>query len=200
MCMGIYFQSYLSIIVKNNNQKGFIEIAIFATFLFFAIATVAVRHFNEYRKQQANISQSNSIRIVRDALQKYADINKNSFLQGKEIMYVNKQEEPDLNELKNLGFLTSSGYDMALQFGSGVATKIKVTGSVIDGFVYLTSSIKDRDGLPDSQRACAIARALGDIGICSSSGTPNIIGNSKIQKTNPVANMPAIVGALIYVK
>ena len=200
MCVGIYLQPFLINIVNKHTQSGFIEVAIFATILFFAIATVAVRHFNEHRKLQANISQSNSIRIVRDALQKYADVNKASFRQSKEIMYVNNQYAPDLKELKDLGFLTVSGYDMALQFGSGIATKVTLTNPpVIDGFVYLTSGVKDKDGQPDPQRACAIARALADIGICSSKSTPNILGNSKVQKPNPTG-LPAIVGALIYVK
>ncbi|WP_395398624.1 hypothetical protein ACHMW6_00295 (plasmid) [Pseudoduganella sp. UC29_106] len=185
---------------KPHRQGGFIGIAILGVALAFGAAAIALKFMNQVRNEQRMNNDSYPLRVVAGALAQYAKANKSSLVSNKEIMYVNDQYAPSLNELVNLGFLSTSGINAVSAYGTGLTTKIvypSPDGSVT-GYVFTTSSLKDAKGNPDSKRACAIANEIGDAGLCSSIANPASIGNNATQfVVNPA--QPARVGALIFV-
>jgi hypothetical protein len=183
-----------------TRQKGMaLEVTIIAAALFFSLAAVALK-FKQDRVISAKYeSEAYAISIVQSALQRYSAANKLNFTTGKEVMYVVDQYAPTITELRNLGFLSTNAESVSNPFGNAYATTLTVMGTgAVEGMVYLTGNIRDANGNPDQPHACAIARALGEAGICSSPNDPTRIGNSTTQRTN-ATGLPAIVGALIFV-
>lgn len=183
-----------------RHQHGTIEIALLGLLLFFACAWVTVNFQQGLRRTRDYRSQANSIAVVQSALQAYADSNKAAFQNGKTIMYINDQYAPTILELQTLGFLsTSAGTNLINPFGSSYAVKLKLEANKsITGMVYLTDSIRNAGGQPDQQRACGIAEALGDAGVCTAPASAAFLRNGTTQIANP-SGKPAIAGALIFV-
>lgn len=183
-------------------QRGFgIQIAMIGVVIFLGCAVVAMQFRKGYVKTQTTAVQANAIAIVQTALQSYVDANKDVFRQGKTIMYINDQNAPTVQNLIDLGFLTSSGTNLTNPFGSGYATKVQynAAANTITGLVYLTGNILNKKtGLPDHDYACAIARALGDSGLCTPPNNPSVLGHGAAQVPNPT-NLPAVVGASVFV-
>lgn len=183
-----------------TRQGGFLMLALLAALLFFAAATVFLDFRNQVVRQQQAKADAFPVNQVREALQKYAATNRQSFRDGKEIMYVADQYRPTIAELRNLGYLTATGVEINAPFGATYATTLKLepNGS-ISGMVYLTGNVRTAAGAPDQPRACRIAQALGDLGVCSNPGAPQFLGNSQVAQFANPTGLPAIFGALVFV-
>lgn len=182
-----------------NHQRGFSTIAILFVMLFFCVAYISLIWRGDILRLESYISQGSGLMQVRNALQKYAKANKDNFAQSKTIMYVENQFHPTIDELSRLGYFTSSGVDVN-PFGATYLTIVNYeqNGSVT-GMVYLNGSVKNSAGVIDPQRACGIAKALVDIGLCTNPVDPTMLGNRTMQTINPTGRLPAVIGALIYV-
>lgn len=171
-----------------------------AGIVFVAIAMLFTQFIRTVGAERRDQSQSNDIAIIKMAVQFYAVANKAAFQQGKTLMYVNDQYAPTLAELTSLGYLSATvGANTVNPYGSSFSIKISVKpNKAIEGLVYLNSSVIGSDGQPDQRRACRIARALLDSGVCTSPFNTAVLQNGQVQLPNP-SNQPAVVGALIYV-
>jgi len=184
--------------MKTKRERGFITIAILIALLFFGMATIALIWRSGIQRTEGFIADGSSLMQVRNALQKYAVANQQNFIQGKTVMYVNDQYAPTLTELSSLGYFTATGVDMN-PYGASYKTELtKQANNSITGKVYITGSVKDSTGAVDPRRACGIARALGDIGLCTNPVNNAMLGNLNTQVANPTG-LPAVVAALIYV-
>jgi hypothetical protein len=136
---------------------------------------------------------------VQRALEQYARVNQASFKAGETLMYINDQYAPTVAELRERGFLTASGPGVTAPWGSTFATTLKLQpGGAVTGAVYLKGSIRDADGVPDRTRACAVARSLRGIGLCTPPSNPAVLGNLMTTIPNPGAASGA-VGALVSI-
>lgn len=172
--------------------------AMLIVMLFFGMASIALIWRADIQRAERNIADGAGLMQVRNALQKYAKVNKASFAQGKTVMYVNDQYAPTIAELTNLGYFVATGTDIN-PYGASYQTRVtpQWDGSIA-GMVYLTGSVRNSAGAVDPQRACGIAKALGDVGICTNPVNTSMLGNRTTQIANPTG-LPAIIGALIYV-
>lgn len=183
---------------KTSRQSGFISMAILFVMLFFGVAYVALVWRGEILRLEAFVSQGAGLMQVRNALQKYAKANKSSFASGKTVMYVNDQYAPTIAELTDLGYFVATGTEIN-PYGSSFRTQLTPQGNgSITGMVYLNGSVKNAAGAVDSRRACGIAKALGDVGLCTNPVNSAMLGNRTTQIANPTG-LPAVIGALIYV-
>lgn len=180
--------------------RGSIEISILAGVVFVACALLFAQFIRTVGADRNDQSQANDMAIIQMAVRSYAVANKAAFQQNKTLMYVNDQYAPTLAELTNLGYLSATaGANTVNPYGSTFAIKlIKKANNAIEGLVYLNSSVLGRDGQPDQLRACRIARALQDSGVCTSPFDSAVLQNGMAQVPNP-SNQPAVVGALVYV-
>jgi len=188
--------------MKRRFQHGMIEIALLGLLMFFVCAWITVHFQQSLHRARDYRSQANAIAVVQAALQAYAQTNKVAFQSGKTIMYIDDQYAPTITYLQNLGFLsTAAGTNVTDPFGSSYGMKLKLeSDQSISGMVYLTDSVRDRNGQPDQQRACSIAEALGDAGVCTAPADSTVLQNGRTP--SPIANpsgKPAVVGALIHV-
>ena len=181
-----------------ERETGFITIGILIALLFFGVASIALILRSDIQRYEALIAKGAGIMEVRNALQKYARTNQQNFVQGETVMYVNDQYAPTITELTNLGYFVATGVDTN-PYGATYRTKVKLeSNGSITGMVYLSGSVKNAAGAADPHKACGIAKALGDIGLCTNPVTNSMLGNRTTQVANPTG-LPAIVGALIYV-
>ncbi|GAB2881276.1 hypothetical protein GCM10027277_58020 [Pseudoduganella ginsengisoli] len=183
---------------KIISERGFISIAILISLIFFGMASIALIWRSDIQRAESYIAEGSGLMQVRNALQKYAVANQQNFIQGKTVMYVNDQYAPTLGELTSLGYFTSTGVDMN-PYGAGYITKLtKQANNSITGMAYINGSVKDSSGAVDQRRACGIAKALGDIGLCTNPVNSAMLGNLTTQIANPTG-LPAVVAAQIYV-
>lgn len=178
-----------------------IEIALLGLLLFFVCAWVTMHFQRSLGRTRDYRSQANAIAVVQAALQAYAQTNKVAFQTGKTIMYIDDQYAPTINYLQSLGFLsTAAGTNVTNPFGSGYGMKLKLEADhSITGMVYLTDSVRDAAGQPDQQRACGIAEALGDSGVCTAPANPAALQNGSVAPIVNPSGRPAVVAALIHV-
>lgn len=144
-------------------------------------------------------SDADNLKQVTQAVQYYAELNKDALIANKQIIGITNPNKPKLEELKNLNYLTSEGANIH-PFGSSYQTQVtaKPNGS-IEGFVYLATPIVDSEGKPDHRRACEIARQIGQNGFCSDFSSPTKIGNGSVFYDNPGGSIPASVVGYIFV-
>lgn len=187
-------------VFRRKSQVGMIEIALLGLVLFFTCAVMIIRFQQGLQLFRTEASHANAIAIVQSAVQSYAAANKSAFQTGKTIMYIDNQNAPTIAELQSLGFLdAAAGTNVVNPFGSTYAIKVSVQpNKSITGGVYLTSSVLDAAGQPDQARACGIARAFGDTGVCTAPNNSALLQNRTSQLANP-SGKPAVVGALIFV-
>lgn len=183
-----------------HREKGdALVAAIIAAFLFHVAAYAAMEWARTVRESRYYATEAMGLLHMQRALTQYAMANKAAFKLGNEIMFVNNQLAPTVDELRTLGFLSANGPEVTAPWGRTFATTltVKPTGA-IEGAVYLTGSIVDKAGNPDRARACGIAKALGRIGICAPPTNPAVLGNLYTQIPNP-SGAPGAVGALVSV-
>lgn len=186
-----------------NNKKhhrGFVTIAILFVMLFFGVAYISLIWRGDIIRLESYISQGSGLMQLRNSLQKYAKANKDTFAQGKTVMQVIDQNAPTISELSKLGYFIDNGTEIN-PYGTTYLTVVRYdsqTGS-ISGMVYLNGSVRDSKGAIDPQRACGIAKAIGDTGLCTNPVNPALLGNRTTQTPNPTGALPAVIGALIYV-
>jgi hypothetical protein len=185
-----------------RRQQGMIEIALLGLLLFFVCAHVSLQFLQTLRRSRDYQSQANSIAVVQSAAQSYAESNKAAFQSGKTVMFLNDQYAPSIDDLERLGYLgATAGTNLINPFGSSYGISLKLeSNQSITGVVYLTGSILTTDGKPDQQRACGIAQALGDAGVCTAPNNAAFLqnGTTALPIPNP-SGQPAVVGALIFV-
>jgi hypothetical protein len=186
-------------LTRRKQQRGnALVIAILATALFFGCAQIALLFHQARTLTQQYAADANSALQVREALQDYADANKAAFRTGRTLLNVHNQMTPTTAELQNLGFLAATGPNLT-PFGSSFATVLQLQPNTsITGMVYLAGNVTNGAGIPDPQKACGIAHALGDIGVCAPPNNAATLGNSQVQLANP-SGQAASFGALIYV-
>lgn len=181
-----------------TRQGGFVAMSILLVLLFFGMASIALIWRADIQRAEAYVADGAGLMQVRNALQSYARANKASFAQGKTVMYVNDQYAPTIGELTNLGHFVATGTETN-PYGASYVTRItpQANGS-ITGMVYLSGSVRNSAGAVDATRACGIAKALGDVGLCTNPVNSAMLGNRTTQIANPTG-LPAVIGALIYV-
>lgn len=186
--------------IKHYRQRGSLEVSLLGLVLFLACVMVFAKFVRVTRDQKLDQGLGNTIDIVRMAVEAYAKSNKAAFQQGKTLMYVSDQFAPTISELQTLGYLSAgAGTDTSTPFGSTYGVRVTINANQsITGLVYLRSSLLNDKGQPDQMRACRVARALRDRGVCTSPVNFAVLQNGTSQLPNP-SGQPAVVGALVFV-
>lgn len=183
-----------------KSQRGSLEVAAIGLMLFLVCTLVFAKYVRVLRNEKLDQGLGDTIDIVRMAVESYATENKAAFQQGKTIMMINDQYAPTITELQNLGYLALfAGTNTVNPFGSTYGIKLTLNANKsITGLVYLQSSMLNSLGQPDQQRACRVAHALRDRGVCTSPVSSAVLQNGTTQLANP-SGQPAVVGALVFV-
>lgn len=184
---------------KTHQRGDALVAAIIAAFLFHIVLYVMMDWSRQVRENRYFAGEAMAILHVQRALSQYATANQASFKGGAVLIDVNNQYAPTVTELQALGFLSANGPSVTAPWGHSFATTLTLTSTgAIEGAVYLTGSILDKNGNADRVRACNIAKALGRIGICAPPNNPGVLGNLNTQILNPTRAAGA-VGALISI-
>lgn len=184
-----------------KNQKGSALIfTIFFVVVISLICGVVIRSMRDASINLIRSSNSDSLRQVTAAAQAYANQNRESLLKDKRINGFMNPNEPTVSELQAQRYLTLDGVDITAPYGSSykIVVSPNQNGS-IGGFVYLAGNVLDSSGRPDTEKACAIARNMGDIGFCSSKANSSLIGNGTINLRNPTGQNVATIAGFIFV-
>lgn len=183
-----------------GRQRGdALVVAIIGVLMFHVVAWVMMHWARTVKEEQFYASDAQGLLQVQRALEQYARVNQVSFKTGKTIMYINDQYAPTVAELRERGFLSTGSPAVNAPWGKTFATTLKLLPSgAVTGAVYLTGSIQDAAGAPDRKRACAVARSLGPIGLCTPPSNPAVLGNLTTTMPNPGA-APGAVGALVSI-
>lgn len=183
-----------------GRQRGdALVVAIIGMLMFHVIAWVMMQWARTVKEEQFHAADAQGLLQVQRALEQYARVNQASFKAGKTIMYINNQYAPTVIELRERGFLSAAGPGVTAPWGKTFATTLTLLPSgAVTGAVYLAGSIPDAAGAPDRRRACAVAKSLGGIGLCTPPANPAVLGNLTTQIPNPGA-APGAVGALVSI-
>lgn len=179
-----------------KNQKG--SALIFTIFFVLVISIICGVIANSMREASISMirsTDSDSLRQVTAAVQAYAERNRDSLLQNKRIIGFSDPNSPTVAELQAQRYLTVDGLDVTAPYGASykIAIGAQQNGSII-GVVYLAGNVLDRFGKPNIEKACAIARSMGDIGFCSSKANSAVLGNGTINIRNPLGYKATIAG------
>lgn len=186
--------------VRFGRQRGdVLVVAIIGMLLFHVVAWVMMHWARSVKEDQFHASDAQGLLQVQRALEQYARVNQASFNANETIMYINDQYAPTVAELQSRGFLSAGGPGVTAPWGSTFATTLtRLPSGAITGAVYLAGNIRDASGVPDRARACAVAKSLGSIGLCTPPTNPAVLGNLTTQIPNPGA-APGAVGALVSI-
>lgn len=191
--------------MSKNEQGSSILSSLIGVTIISGIAVGGVNLLHRYQANQSHESRAAQVSNALKAAESFARKNQFTIVNGQPVASFANPKAPTLQELAASGYLAQGYTDRGVGGQIKVSINIEPTGCTgakcqLLVRTYLSTSVTDKVGQPDTATASAIAGAIaGGSGWTNAPGDNAQIIRNQVLMPNPLGNTPAVVVAQLWI-